>query len=152
MSNYELNDGIYTIEVSLDGGTGRASITTPTELTVKDGATYAQIEWSSSNYDYMLLDGEKILPVNETGNSVFELPVRVYDEPIKVIADTTAMSVPHEIEYELTFSYSSIKGENINDSNNTLYIGGAGIAVAIIAALLTGRIYINRKKSYKEKI
>lgn len=152
MSNYELNDGIYTIEVSLEGGTGRASITTPTELTVKDGATYAQIEWSSPNYDYMLLDGEKILPVNETGNSVFELPVRVYDEPIKVIADTTAMSVPHEIEYELTFSYSSIKGENINDSNNTLYIGGAGIAVAIIAALLTGRIYIKRKKSYKEKI
>ena len=31
------------------------------------------------------------------------------DAPMKVIADTTAMSKPHEIEYELTFDSSSIK-------------------------------------------
>ena len=67
----------------------------------------AQIIWSSSNYDYMLVDGEKYLPVNEEGNSVFEIPVSFFDREIEVIADTTVMSKPHEIEYTLTFDASS---------------------------------------------
>ena len=45
----------------------------------------------------------KYLPVNEDGNSVFEIPVASLDEPMTVIGDTVAMSKPHEIEYTITF-------------------------------------------------
>ena len=51
----------------------------------------------------MVVDGEKYLPVNTEGNSVFEIPVAAFDEPFVVIGDTVAMSKPHEIEYTLTF-------------------------------------------------
>ena len=58
-------DGEYSIQVDLEGGSGKASVTSPTILTVEDGKAYAQIQWSSSNYDYMIVDGEKYLPTNE---------------------------------------------------------------------------------------
>ena len=99
----QLEDGEYAIEVELSGGSGRAAVSSPADLIVQDGAAYAVIEWSSSNYDYMIVEGEKYFPVNEEGNSTFEIPILVFDEPMTVIADTTAMSVPHEVEYALTF-------------------------------------------------
>ena len=47
---------------------------------------------SMSNYDYMIVDGEKYLPTNEEGmNSVFEIPILTLDEAMPVVADTTAM-------------------------------------------------------------
>ena len=102
-------DGEYSIQVDLEGGSGKASVTSPTILTVEDGKAYAQIQWSSSNYDYMIVDGEKYLPTNEEGmNSVFEIPVLSMDEAMPVIADTTAMGAPHEIDYNLTFYSDSI--------------------------------------------
>ena len=104
-----LEDGNYTVEVEMEGGSGRASVLSLAEMTVKKGAVTAAIEWSSPNYDYMIVDGTKYLPVNEEGNSVFEIPVSVFDEPMKVIGDTVAMSKPHEIEYGLTFRSETIK-------------------------------------------
>ena len=106
-----LSDGTYSVEVSLSGGSGRASITTPTELRIEDSQAVAVIEWSSPNYDYMLVDDEKYLPVNDDGNSVFEIRIDGFDHDFKVVADTTAMSTPHEIEYTLYFDSSSLKQE-----------------------------------------
>ena len=68
----------------------------------------ATIVWSSPNYDYMLVDGEKYLPTNTEGNSTFEIPVTALDTPLDVVGDTVAMSTPHEIEYTLTFAYASL--------------------------------------------
>lgn len=96
------SDGTYTVEATLEGGSGKATIDSPLTLTVKDGAMTATICWSSPNYDYMLVDGEQYLPVNTDGNSVFEIPVSVFDEPVAVVGDTVAMSTPHEIEYTIT--------------------------------------------------
>ena len=93
-------DGSYTCEVTLEGGSGRATVDSPAALTVADGKMTATIVWSSPNYDYMIVDGEKYLPTNTEGNSTFEIPV-------SVVADTVAMSTPHEIEYTLTFSAPS---------------------------------------------
>lgn len=104
-----ISDGEHTADVTLEGGTGRATITSPAVIKVSGGISTAVIEWSSPHYDYMIVDGEKYLPVNEEGNSVFEIPVLYFDKPMKVIADTTAMSEPHEIEYTLTFDSSSVK-------------------------------------------
>lgn len=77
-----LADGSYTIELTMEGGSGRASIQSPTQITVADGAATATLEWSSPNYDYMLVNGEKYLPVNTEGNSVFEVPVEALDAPL----------------------------------------------------------------------
>ncbi len=99
----------HRVAVTLEGGTGRASITSPAKLTQTENGDIATIEWSSPHYDYMIVEGVRYLPVNEDGNSTFEIPVVVYDKPFVVIADTTAMSTPHEIEYQLTFDSSSIQ-------------------------------------------
>lgn len=105
----ELEDGIYTAEVTLAGGSGKASVESPANLTVKDGKVTAEIIWSSPNYDYMLVGEEKYLPVNTEGNSVFEIPVTAFDWRLPVKADTTAMSEPHEISYTLRFDADSVK-------------------------------------------
>lgn len=104
-----LADGDYTVEVTLAGGSGRASVESPAELTVNGGACTAKIVWGSSNYDYMKVDGEQLLPVNTEGNSTFSIPVAAFDHPLAVIADTTAMSQPHEIDYTLLFDSASIQ-------------------------------------------
>ena len=97
-------DGTYTCDVTLEGGSGRATVESPAALTVADGRMTATIVWSSPNYDYMLVDGEKYLPTNTEGNSTFEIPVSALGTPLTVTADTVAMSTPHEIEYTLTFA------------------------------------------------
>ncbi len=105
----DIAEGEHTIDVALEGGTGRASVTSPATIKVSGDSVTAVIEWSSPHYDYMIVEGEKYLPVNEDGNSVFEIPVLSFDKTMTVIADTTAMSEPHEIEYTLTFDSSSVK-------------------------------------------
>lgn len=104
-----VEDGSYTIELTMEGGSGRASIQSPTQLAIADGAATATLEWSSPNYDYMLVNGEKYLPVNTEGNSVFEVPVEALDAPLTMIGDTVAMSTPHEVEYTVTFHSDTLQ-------------------------------------------
>ena len=103
-----LADGTYTADVALAGGTGRASVQSPAELTVKDGQVTAKIVWSSKNYDYMKVGDTKYDTVIEDEHSTFEIPVSCFDWAMAVKADTTAMSEPHEIDYTLTFDSASI--------------------------------------------
>ena len=104
-----VEDGSYTIELTMEGGSGRASIQSPAQLAIADGAVTATLEWSSPNYDYMLVNGEKYLPVNTEGNSVFEVPVEALDVPLTMIGDTVAMSTPHEVEYTVTFHSETLE-------------------------------------------
>ncbi len=105
-----LDEGTYTVEINFEGGSGKAFIQSPVTLTVgADGKMTATVEWSSPNYDYMIVNEEKLLPINTDGNSVFEIPVEALDTPITVIGDTVAMSKPHEIEYTLTFLSDTLK-------------------------------------------
>lgn len=114
----EFQDGTYQMEVELLGGSGRASVTSPAKVEIKDGKAVATLEWSSPNYDYMVVDGEKYLPVNTEGNSVFQIPVEAFDQDIVVIADTVAMSTPHEIEYTLNF-HAGENGQNATKADTT---------------------------------
>ena len=97
-----LEDGEYLVDITMEGGSGKASIESPAKMIMKDGKSIVTITWSSPNYDYMLLDGVKYEPVNTEGNSVFELPIDEFGVPITVVGDTTAMSKPHEVEYTIT--------------------------------------------------
>ena len=101
----------YTIEVALSGGSGRASIESPTKI-VRDGDVYvATITWSSSSYDKMTVYGTDYAPVNDGGNSSFEIPVTL-DEDMEVSAETVAMSTPHTIDYTLHFDSSTMKASD----------------------------------------
>ncbi len=133
-----LSDGEYAVEVSMTGGSGKASIETPTLLTVEDGRYYARIAWSSSNYDYMLVDGEKYLSESGEGkNSVFTIPVAAMDEDMTVIADTLAMGTPHEVEYVLHF-YSDSLG-----AKSSLPQEGAKRVLLMAAVIIVGGGILN---------
>ena len=105
----EIPDGSYWIRVSMTGGSGRASISSPTGFYVTDGQATADIHWSSANYDYMKLDGVRYDAFTDAaGHSAMTIPVSALDTAIPVLADTTAMSKPYEIEYELSFDGSAL--------------------------------------------
>lgn len=103
-----LADGTYSVEVSLEGGSGKALIESPTTLIVENGKAQVEIAWSSPNYDYMKLDDVKYELADQEGNSNFILPIKVFDWNISVIADTIAMSEPHEIAYTIVLDSSTI--------------------------------------------
>lgn len=104
-----LADGTYTVSVTLEGGTGRATVESPAVLRCEGGGYWAVIVWSSPNFDYMKVDGQRYDQINTEGNSTFEIPVSAFDQPLPVIADTVAMSEPHEVEYTMTFDSASIQ-------------------------------------------
>lgn len=112
VEDLKLEDGSYTVEVVLEGGSGKATVESPAALEIKDGKASAVLVWSSPNYDYMLVDGEKYERTNTEGNSTFEIPVSGFDYQMPVVGNTVAMSTPHEIEYTLQFDSASVKEAN----------------------------------------
>lgn len=123
-------DGQYMIEVTLSGGSGRATIQSPAKLCVVNRVATATIVWSSPYYDYMLADGIAYYPVNTSGNSTFELPVTL-NENVEITARTIAMSEPHEIDYTLYFNSARLKPLGRNGSS-PIQPGGVGAAILII--------------------
>lgn len=101
-----LEDGIYNVQTSLEGGTGKASVNSPATVVVKDGQATATIVWTSKKYDYMIVNDVKYENEAEAGEySTFTFPIDGVPCDMDVIGDTTAMSVPHEIEYTLHFEH-----------------------------------------------
>lgn len=140
----DLEDGSYEVGVTLEGGSGRASVASPAPLDVEDGQATATITWSSPHYDYMVVDGQRLLPVNEGGNSTFEVPVASLDEPLGVVADTTAMSKPHEISYTLVFDAGSVHARTQTTAAVMLPVT-LGLAVAVAAMFAIIRVRHTRK-------
>ncbi|MBR2591115.1 MAG: hypothetical protein IKE65_09385 [Clostridia bacterium] len=100
-------DGEYTMAVTMTGGTGKASIDSPAEITIKDGKYTAKIVWSSSHYEEMKVGDTSYKPVNKEGNSTFLIPIEA-DKDISISALTTAMSEPHWIDYVLHFDSATL--------------------------------------------
>ena len=117
-----LEDGTYTIHIRAEGGSGRAAITSPSTLRVENGQMFVTIVWSSPYYDYMKIGEDRYDPVNTEGNSVFELPVADLGSPLSVIADTVAMSEPHEIEYTLYLNMDH-SGEAETEARSENHVG-----------------------------
>ena len=132
-------DGKYTVKVTLSGGSGRASVASPAEMTVTDGAMTAIIIWSSPHYDFVLVDGEYYYPVNIEGNSTFHIPVLALDTDIAISAETTAMSEPHVIDYALHFESSTLKRANTIGAASVIGIAAVAAAAAIFIAILAVR-------------
>ena len=125
-----LADGVYSLAVSLEGGTGRASIASPTRVTVDGDKITAEITWSSGNYDYMIVDGEKYTPVDYADaaeHSRFTIPIAAFDTPIEVRADTAAMSKPHEIDYKITVHLHAVSSSENVSSEETFSSSASGV-------------------------
>ena len=103
-------DGSYTCQVTLSGGSGRASIDSPAAIVVNGKNITATIVWSSPHYEYMLVDGVQYDPIQTEGNSTFKIPV-VLDKDMAVSASTVAMSQPHLVDYTLHFDSATLKEE-----------------------------------------
>ena len=79
----EIPNGSYWIRVSMTGGSGRASISSPTGFYVKDGQATADIHWSSASYDYMKLDGVRYDAFTDAaGHSAMTIPVSALNTAI----------------------------------------------------------------------
>lgn len=143
----DLADGTYSIEVNMTGGSGRASVSSPTWLVVRDGRAYARLLWSSMYYDYMIVDDTTYL--NETvdgGNSTFTIPITVMDDEIAVIADTTAMGDPVEIEYKLTFYSDTVGSRQQIPQEAAIMVLELALAILIVGGVLNYVIKRVRRK------
>ncbi|MEA4968904.1 MAG: hypothetical protein VB051_00070 [Candidatus Pelethousia sp.] len=128
-------DGNYTIEATLSGGSGRASVASPAALAVRKGVATATVVWSSPYYEYMLLDGAYYYPIQSEGNATFAIPVRL-DEDMPFAAQTIAMSEPHEVQYTLRFDSTTLKP--LSGGGQTIAV----IAVSIAAVLIPPAVFI----------
>lgn len=137
----DLADGTYEADVTLTGGTGRASVASPTTLVASGGSYLLSVTWSSPHYDYMVVDGERILPTATDPTSVFEIPVTVAQEPIALVADTTAMSEPHEIAYELTIEATRATSAQAGFPVNVV------AAVPVLVAVAITVLYTRRRQA-----
>ena len=125
-STDKIEYGTYSCDVLLTGGSGKATVESPAEVVVAEEGMTVRLVWSSSNYDYMLVDDVRYdneASVNE--NSVFTIPFTDFDTAFSVIGDTTAMSTPHEIDYEITVYYPGetkedmAEGDEVSATANT---------------------------------
>ena len=99
-------------EFRFTGGSGKVQITCP-EVSVKDGKATAKLHFDSPNYTYVKIGDVQYDrdEENSTENSsVFYAPV-LLDEEFPILAQTVAMSTPHEIEYKLFISSKAGEGK-----------------------------------------
>lgn len=144
----KLEDGSYTAEVMLTGGSGRSGIQSPANLHIENNEITAEIIWSSPNYDYMEVGGNAYYPLNSEGNSVFKIAVPALDRDIPVLAETVAMSEPHMIEYTIKFDSSTLKPTDAP----VMFIWYISAAVILAASIFIAAFAAKRKKKKHEKI
>ena len=142
----DLPDGEYSIEVNMTGGSGRASVSSPTWLIVEDGHAYARLLWSSSYYDYMIVDEKRYDNLTTDGsNSTFVIPIVEMDDEFTVIADTTAMGDPVEVEYHLTFYSTTVDDKDAIPQEAAIKVLWIALAIIVVGGVLN-HVLKKRKK------
>lgn len=104
--------GIIADKFSFCGGTGKVGISCKS-ITQDDAGYQAVISLDSDAYTYIRVGDTKYNCDHEDGTSYATIPVTV-NENNTIYAETTKMSQPHEIKYEI-FIY--IKGEADKDDD-----------------------------------
>ena len=102
-----IEDGAYLAEVKLEGG--RARLVSPATLYVEDGACRAWLLFETKKIDYVIMDGEKILPEEIEDSLAFNVPVAAFDRGLSLIVDSTAIQPATEVSYTITFDSATIE-------------------------------------------
>ena len=110
-----LKDGVYKPDqYRWSGGSGRLAYIKCVKVTVKGGKAFATLEFSSSKYDSLRANGQ-VYSKQGGGNSRFTIPVKL-NANNTIIGRTTAMSMPHWIEYKV---YIGIAGATAGKDGKT---------------------------------
>ncbi|MGN0711038.1 MAG: hypothetical protein ACI4LO_04680 [Anaerovoracaceae bacterium] len=145
----ELADGEYSVEVTMSGGSGKVSVDSPTLLKVNNGKMTAEITWSSSNYDYMIVDGTRYDNIAEEGmHSCFEVPVEALDSDLTFVADTTAMGAPHEITYIFNFPSASVGSKSMLPQEAAKRVLAMAAVIIIVGGILNHHVQKKRKQDF----
>lgn len=108
VEDLQLEDGTYTVEASLEGGSGKTRVESPATLYIESGLAKAEIVFGSDNYDYVVVGDEKCELLNEEGNSTFLIPVFGFDYNLPITVDSIALGKPRELDYTIRFDSSTI--------------------------------------------
>lgn len=119
-------DGSYIPDAfSWSGGSGKVEISCDA-VEIADGQAYAEIIFSSASYEYVKVDGEQYDAIHEEENSVFTIPVEL-NQDNTILAMTTKMSTPHEIEYTICVSLGGTGAgkdtASLTENNDTEEVG-----------------------------
>lgn len=104
-----LKDGSYTAEVTLGGASGKTALESPAELIVENGAITAILTFNSTNYDYVIIDGERYELLSEDGNSSFAVSAAGFDWDLPIKADSVALGKARELDYTIRFDSASLQ-------------------------------------------
>ena len=141
----ELKNATYTIEAMVKGENGVSAIQTPTSIFVKEQkATVVRI-WDSTDYNYMVVGGEKILPKSRDDGSIFWIPVTAWDEEIPMLVNRGSGS-SEELSCTLYLDTSTIKKQG---TMGPLYVL---IILNIILAFINAYNMIRKRKLFVERV
>lgn len=168
-----LADGDYNIAVDVSGGTD--TVESPAPLKMADGQATATLKFSSPDYDYLVITGEKYEPTEVTDDSAtYEVPVKVFDTAIPVTFDSTASGSQEETTGSLSFHSGQLtdssgekvaldaSGESSDDAAGAEATGGdeagtagnaapvAAIVIVVVAACVVVIVVVARKRSRKD--
>lgn len=74
------------LQLTVSEAAEKAGVASPALMLVKDARAYVQLTWSSPNYDYMLVNGDKYLnEASDGGNSQFTVPIMELDQPLRTL-------------------------------------------------------------------
>lgn len=112
-------DGLYKPDsFSFTGGTGKVKISC-SKLQVSNSKAFATIVFSSPYYTQMKTGGYiyKAKIDSDKKTSTFVIPAAV-NKATHITATTTAMSAPHDVDYDLTIAATSSSEIITDDSDN----------------------------------
>jgi hypothetical protein len=94
----------------------------------------------------MIVGGDTYYNESEEGEySTFTVPVSAFDEPLEMIADTTAMGTPHEITYTMTFYADSIASKGTLPQEASKRVVGVALVIIVVGGILNYFVKKRRK-------
>ena len=102
-----LADGDYSCPVTLVGS-GKTALLSPAALHVADGNCTADIVFTTSRIDYVIVDGVKYTPTATDGGAAFTVPVGAFDVGLAITVDSTALTPAVEVPCTMTFDSAGL--------------------------------------------
>ena len=105
----DLEDGVYTIDVSLSGGSGKTQVESPATLTVEGGKAIARIAFTTAKIDFAVVNGVTLEPIAGEEYATFLVPVETLSRPTAIDVDCTVMKPATLVSYTLSFDADTIR-------------------------------------------